>query len=250
MPKEDQKISVIAPVLNDTVALESLLKQLKRLSATIEVVVVDGGNSEETAAMCHKYGALLVTSPPGRGTQMNRGASASQGDILWFLHTDAIIHPKSLDEIKWAMWYTGAAGGAFRFRLEQRHWYAALLDLGVRLRLGLLKLPYGDQAFFVRRSVFESMGGFKAIPFLEDIEFIRRLRGYGEVALLSVPIGVSSRRWESEGFFYTTLRNWLVTLAYFMGVSPERLVKWYRAVNSNQGTERAGGLGWRLKGFR
>jgi len=166
---------------------------------------------------------------------MNRGASASQGDILWFLHTDATIHPKSLDEIKWTMWYAGFAGGAFSFRLEQRHWYAALLGLGVRLRLWLLKLPYGDQAFFVRKSVFESMGGFKDIPFLEDVEFIRRLRRHGEVAILSVPIGVSSRRWEREGFFYTTLRNWLVTLAYFIGVSPERLVKWYRAANSNQG---------------
>ena len=143
----------------------------------------------------------------------------------------------------------GTVGGAFRFRLQQRHWYATLLDLGVRLRSRLLKLPYGDQAFFVRRSVFEAMGGYKGLPFLEDVEFIRRLRGYGEVSVLSVPIGVSSRRWEKEGFFYTTVRNWLVTIAFFLGGSPYRLVKWYKP-EIGGGVSGEKGTGRRILGMR
>ncbi len=243
MGKKVCNIGVIVPVFNDTGALESLLRQIKDISEGLEVVVVDGGESTEARKVCGNYGAVWVSSPRGRGIQMNRGALECRGDILWFVHADGIIHPDSLVAIEGAMNNDATVGGAFSFRLQQRHWYASLLDLGVRLRSRILKLPYGDQAFFVRRSVFEAMGGFKEIPFLEDVEFIRRLRGYGEVAILSTPIGISSRRWEREGFLYTTIRNWLVTLVYFMGGSPRHLVKWYAperkgAVNSERGAEK------------
>jgi rSAM/selenodomain-associated transferase 2 len=228
MDSNRSRISVIIPVYDDTAQLKSLLTQLREYSPSLEIVVADGGGSSETKEVCRAYGAKRVVSPRGRGIQMNRGASATTGDILWFLHADSVVHPNSLDMIEKVMRDDDTVGGAFRFRLHQRHWYAPLLDLGVRLRSHILKLPYGDQGFFVRRTVFESMAGYVDIPFLEDVEFIRRLRRYGEISLLSLPIGISSRRWEREGFFYVTIRNWLVTLAYLRGVSPERLVRWYR----------------------
>jgi rSAM/selenodomain-associated transferase 2 len=236
-------ISLIVPVFKDVGALKSLLRQIRDISEELEVVVVDGGESAETRKVCGNYGAVWISSPRGRGIQMNRGALECQGEILWFVHADGIIHPDSLVVIERAMSNDATVGGAFSFRLHQRHWYASLLDLGVRLRSRILKLPYGDQAFFVRRPVFEAMGGFQEIPFLEDVEFIRRLHGYGEVTVLSTPIGISSRRWEREGFLYTTIRNWLVTLVYLLGGSPGHLVKWYApewkgAVNSENRAEK------------
>lgn len=230
----DAAISVIIPVLNDTESLDFLLWQLREISPDIEIVVSDGGKSAEAREVCGIHEALWVDSPRGRAIQMNMAAARSRGSILWFLHADTIIHPSSLDGIRSTLEDPGTVGGAFRFRLHQRHWYASLLDLGVNLRSNLLKLPYGDQGFFVRRSVFESLGGYREIPFMEDVEFIRRLPRYGEVRILRLPIGVSSRRWEREGFFYATIRNWLVTLAYLRGVPPERLVKYYSIENRDE----------------
>jgi len=225
---------VIIPVLNDTEALDSLLWQLREISAETEIVVADGGKSGDVEKVCGKYGALWIASPRGRARQMNLGAARSAGSILWFLHADAILHPESLEVIRNGMAEPGTVGGAFRFQLHQRHWYATWLDFGVNLRSDRLKLPYGDQGYFVRRPVFESMGGYRDIPFLEDVEFIRRLPRHGNVEIVPVPIGVSSRRWEREGFFYTTIRNWLVTIAYFRGVSPERLMKFYSIENDDE----------------
>lgn len=234
MVEKNPGISVIVPVLNDADSLDSLLWQLREISPDLEIVVADGGKSKDARDVCGRYGALWTDSRRGRAVQMNRGAARSSGRILWFLHADTIIHPSSLDVIRSTLEDPGTVGGAFRFRLHQRHWYASLLDLGVNLRSGRLKLPYGDQGFFVRRTVFESMGGYREIPFMEDVEFIRRLPRYGEVAILKVPIGVSSRRWEREGFFYTTIRNWLVTVAFLRGVPPDRLMKYYSLENHDE----------------
>lgn len=215
-------------MFDDRIALKSILGQLQRLSTSLDVVVADGDRSDATRDICRGYGATWVPSPRGRGAQMNRGASMSNGDILWFLHADSIVHPSSLAAIESVMKDRRKAGGAFRFRLHQRHWYAPLLDFGVWFRSRGLKLPYGDQGFFVRRSVFDSIGGYEEIPFLEDVRFASRLREYGGPVILPVTIGVSARRWERDGFLYSTARNWLIVMAYSLGASPERLANWYR----------------------
>jgi rSAM/selenodomain-associated transferase 2 len=232
------RISVIVPVLNDDAALDALLARLRRISPSVEVIVADGGRSGGAREICGRNDAVWLPCAPGRGPQMNRGAAASSGDVLWFLHADSVIHPDSFDGIARALDDPETAGGAFRFRLLERHGYAPLLDLGVGLRCRWLRLPYGDQGLFVRRRVFEAMGGYREISFLEDLDFVRRLRRIGRVEILSTPIGVSSRRWEREGFARVTMRNWLVTLAFALGVPPDRLVGWYRPEETAVGTTR------------
>ena len=227
MEEGNHGISVVVPVLDDHEALRSILRQLREVSSSLEVIVADGEASDKARDICLEHGAVWVPSPEGRGVQMNRGAAASRGKILWFLHADSVISSSSLRVIAVALKDPRVVAGVFRFRLQQRHWYAVLLDIGVYLRSRVLKLPYGDQGLFVRRSVFESAGGYKEIPFLEDVEFVRTLRGRGDVFHSRVSIGVSARRWEREGFLYGTLRNWLTMTAYSLGVAPERLANWY-----------------------
>jgi rSAM/selenodomain-associated transferase 2 len=225
---------VVIPVLGDESELDSLLSQLKGVSPDLEIVVADGARSEEVGSLCQRYKTTLVRSKPGRGVQMNRGAEASRGDLLWFLHADTVVYPESLEEIRLVLEDNNVAGGAFRFRLHQRPWYAPVLDLGVALRCRIFKLPYGDQGIFMRRSVFESLHGFREVPFLEDFDMIRRLKKKGRMKMLSTPIGVSARRWERKGLLRTTITNWLIALVFMLGVSPERLLRWYQSESGRE----------------
>jgi len=158
---------------------------------------------------------------------MNRGAAVANGKILWFVHADSRVRAGSVESISAAIRDGGAVGGAMRFRLDRRRWFGPLLEAAVRLRCRLLRMPYGDQGFFVERRCFRRIGGFREIPVLEDVDFFRRLKREGSVAMLPVSLETSVRRWDREGFFWTTLRNWGVVLAFVAGVSPDRLARWY-----------------------
>jgi hypothetical protein len=226
--KKPRSISVIVPVLRDDAALESLLRQFEGFDRIPEIIVSDGSERGTARDICRRHGVLWLHGERGRGIQMNMGARAGNGDVLWFLHADSVVSPASLDAIERSLDDPGNVGGAFRFLLREHRWYSRLLERGVALRCRWFNFPYGDQGFFVRRQVFEAMGGFAETPFLEDVDFIRRLRGFGKICILQEPIGISSRRWDREGFFYATVRNWLVTIAFLLGASPGHLVRWYR----------------------
>lgn len=223
---EEPAISIVVPVLNDAAALGSLLRDCRALFGDVEVIVSDGGSDDEPDAVCRRHGARLVRGAPGRGPQLNRGAAAASGDVLWFVHADSTLHGDSLGAIRGALRRSGAAGGAFRFSLAAPHWYKPLLDLAVNLRSRLLAMPYGDQAFFVRREAFEAMGGFPNVAILEDADFFRRLKRHGGGILLPQPVGVSARQWEADGFLRATARNLFVLAAGRLGVPPERLARW------------------------
>lgn len=220
-------ISVIIPVYNDSENLDRLLEILRRRCTVGEIIVADGGSSDDPGRIAGKWGATLVVSERGRGVQLNRGAAASTGEILWFLHAD-IEPPNDADVcILEAIENPRVIGGAFRFRLMETRWYGRILAFFINTRSRLLRLPYGDQGYFVRRSVFEEIGGFPGSPIMEDVGFMDRIRAKGEFVILNAAIAVSSRRWDREGFIRGTLRNWRVFIRFRLGASAESLVNEY-----------------------
>ena len=160
-----------------------------------------------------------------RAAQMNAGARRATGDWLLFLHADSRLPPGWENALRAVPRDT--IGGWFRFALDDEAWQARLIERGVAWRVRWLRLPYGDQGLFVRRDVFESMGGFREWPFLEDVDFVRRLVRLGPTFELPLPLATSARRWRRDGWFRRSARNMAIVSCYFAGVSPARLARWY-----------------------
>ena len=220
-----QSVSVIIPVLADDEALASILGQIPADSG-VDLVVVDGARSPRTASIvAGRPGASLVHSPAGRGRQMNAGAAAARGEWLLFLHADSRLPEGWLAAIRKLT--SEAAGGWFRFALDDPAWQARWIERGVALRVRLFGLPYGDQGLFVRRETFERLGGYRDIPLMEDVEFVRRLRRAGRAVELPLPLRTSARRWRADGWLRRSARNAGLISLYFAGVAPERLARWY-----------------------
>ena len=221
-------INVIIPVLNDSAALALLLEQLCEMDSALEICVSDGGSEDGVEELTDRFTLHLVQSPPGRGNQLNAGAEPCLGDAYWFLHADNTLSSSALRDIAEALADPECVGGAFRFALSEKRWYSGLFHVLIHLRSKWLGLPYGDQGFFVRREVFERIGGFKTIPILEDVDFVRRVKREGKFTLLATPIGISPRRWDDEGVVKRTLLNWYLMARYFLGASPETLARFHQ----------------------
>ena len=221
-------VTIISPVLGDEKALRALLGQLPA-TPDLEIVVVDGGEDPEIVAAVGAHGrAMLRRSPPGRARQMNAGATGATGEWLLFLHADSTLPPG---------WLTAVAslgdlpvGGWFRFALDDPAWQARVIERIVSWRVRYLRLPYGDQGVFVRRQIFEQLGGFQEMPLMEDVEFVRRLVRVGPMAELPLPLSTSSRRWRRDGWWRRSMKNLTLLTLYHIGVSPARLARWYQGV--------------------
>lgn len=228
------KISVVVPLLNEEKILPSFLRHLQALPIS-EVVCMDGGSSDRTCALLHNWSEgssglcrrVFSSSPPGRARQMNEGAKRATGAILLFLHADSLLHPGALPAILNALENPSIVGGAFRLEIDSSSRFLEMIAAVVNARSRCFNLPYGDQGYFVRRDVFKKLGGFKNLPLMEDVDFIRRLKKEGRIVLLHEAITTSDRRWVDEGVLYTTLRNLTLLSLYFLGVAPERLAQWY-----------------------
>jgi rSAM/selenodomain-associated transferase 2 len=172
---------------------------------------------------------VIVAEPPpfGRGAQMNAGAARATAPWLLFLHADSQPPPRWIDVFEDITADGTLVGGWFQFALDTPKWQARMIERLVAFRVRVWKLPYGDQGLFVRRDVFERLGGYREWPLMEDVEFVRRLRRAGHVAELPLPLLTSARRWERDGWFRRSSRNLLLVSLYFLGVSPERLARWY-----------------------
>lgn len=230
-----KKISVIIPVLNEKETLCRTLDQLERFPS-VEIILVDGGSTDGTAVLLQAWSDRpssqargVLRSERGRAKQMNAGAKRAAGEIFLFLHADSLLPSGAIDAVGDAIRSPAVVGGAFRFRLDSRHFFLRIVEKLVNWRSRLLKLPYGDQGIFVRREVFERLGGYADLPLMEDVDFIRRLRKRGEVVLLEQTITTSPRRWLREGVYYASLRNLVLIGLYFAGVPPRRLARWYRS---------------------
>ena len=222
-------VSVIIPTLNEAACLAATLQRLAADSPA-EIIVCDGGSSDATVAIAERS-ARLVRSPRGRAVQQNRGAAAAAGDVLLFLHADCWLQPGWLPLVHRAARRLDFVAGCFRMRIDGDRRLYRLIERGGDLRAHRLGLPYGDQGIFLRRDLFERVGGFPPVSFMEDLMLMRRLRRLGRVHLLPHLVHVSPRRWERTGLMRQTLRNWTITaLAVWGGVHPDRLARNYPAV--------------------
>ncbi len=220
------KLSVIIPALNEERDIGPVLERATSIHAD-EVIVVDGGSRDATREIAKRLASHVIESPRGRALQMNAGAKAAHGDVLLFLHADTMLSPETKGVIQEVLSDPQVVGGRFDIRLDRAGWLYGLVASLVNLRSRLTKIATGDQAIFVRREVFEQIGGFSEIPLMEDVEFSRRLKKLGKIACLHKKVVTSARRWERRGPIKTILLMWRLRFLYFMGVSPDRLKNYY-----------------------
>ncbi len=161
---------------------------------------------------------------------MNLGAAGASGEILLFLHADSRLPTGAFEAVRRTFDDPAVVGGAFRLAIDSPRRSLRMIARAANWRTRLSGVPYGDQGIFVRRAIFNELGGFPDLPLMEDLEFARRLKRKGRVVLLTGPIVTSPRRWEREGVGFVTLRNQLFVLLFFLGVPPARLARWVRTV--------------------
>ena len=220
------EISVIIPTYNEAGQILPLLGQLQN-EKQCEVIVVDGGSRDETIRLCQTCGASVIPAPLGRAQQMNHGSQAHSAPILLFVHADTRLPKDFVSQILRAVKRPSFVAGAFRLAIDDPRFIFRWLAHFANLRTYCLGLPYGDQGLFVTADLFHEISGFQPLPIMEDVELIRRLRRKGTLTTLSVPAITSARRWKKHGVLYTTLINQCCIIGYFLGVSTDRIARWY-----------------------
>ncbi|MBM4314427.1 MAG: DUF3047 domain-containing protein [Deltaproteobacteria bacterium] len=226
------RYSIIIPVLNETAAINDLLTQLLSLDRQeeVEILVIDGDPEGKTLRAIARDEVHKILSPQGRGMQMNEGAKIVRGEILLFLHADTALPRDALGLIDETMRNQRVVGGAFDLGFRSSRFAFKFIAAVASFRSRLTRVPFGDQALFLRRDYFERIGGYKEIPLMEDVEIMNRIKQLGDpIAFIGKPVLTSTRRWEKEGLLRCTLRNWLLQLLYLFGVPPERLAGYYPA---------------------
>lgn len=233
MPKTPNlKISIIIPVLNEANTIAPVISTARN-AENVEIIVADGGSSDGTVEIAQSLGVRVISTAPGRSTQMNAGAIAATGDILLFLHADTHL-PRGYDSAaRQALAKPSSVGGAFELKIDARRLCLRLVEIGVNWRSHFFQMPYGDQAIFLLSATFDKIGGFPDLPLMEDFEFVRRLKKQGRIEIVPQPVLTSARRWQQVGVLKTTIINQIVIIAYFLGVSPDRLGEWYRGKKIN-----------------
>lgn len=227
-------ISVIIPTLNEHSVLPKTLTHTASLGVD-ELIVVDGGSTDHTIhtaqAFCANMpGRRLITAPRGRARQMNEGAKASRGDVLLFLHADTQLPNDTGQLIESAFANPAVVGGRFDVRFDSSSLWSRIIGSFMNRRSRLTGISTGDQALFVRRQVFERLGGFSEIPLMEDIDFSRRLKRTGRITALRTPVTTSFRRWQAQGPLRTILLMWTLRFLYWAGVSPQHLHRFYATI--------------------
>jgi len=219
-------VSLVIPVLFDAEAASALLGTLPS-GPSVEIIVVDGAADPRLPSMVAAHGrAALHRTEAGRARQMNAGAAAATGEWLLFLHADSTLPAGWLAAIE--ALDDDVIGGWFGFALDDPAWQARVIERLTSWRVKYFRLPYGDQGLFVRRRVFHALRGFRELPLMEDVEFVRRLVRAGRVIQLPLPLTTSARRWRREGWFRRSTKNLLLVGLYFVGVKPDQLARWYR----------------------
>jgi rSAM/selenodomain-associated transferase 2 len=219
-------ISIVVPALNEEAQIGKTLDALNRVSGEKEIVVVDGGSDDRTVETAAARGVRVIRSERGRGHQMHAGALIAKGEALWFVHADTIPPANALRQIENALRDPGIAAGNFGLTFDGASRAARLLTAIYPL-LRFLGLCYGDSGIFVRRSVYEEIGGFKKLALFEDLDLLRRLRGTGCFERLECRIVTSSRRFEQRNFALMWLHWTTLQILYWLGCPPNWLARWY-----------------------
>lgn len=213
-------VTAILPTLN---AAASLPDVLQALAPADSLIVVDGGSSDASVAVAIAHGATIVRSPRGRGTQLAAGAAAATGEWLLFVHADTVLGSGWREAVEaFAQATDQTQAGAFRFVLDDVAWQARALEFLVAIRSSALALPYGDQGLLIHRDLYQSIGGYRAMPIMEDIDIVRRL-GRKRLRMLDHDAVTSASRWRKQGWLRQSLRNQFCLALYFFGASPERI---------------------------
>ena len=223
-----ERISIIVPALNEAAVIAFALAPWTD-QYEVELIVVDGGSIDATPMIARAFARVLM-GPRGRARQMNAGAAAATGEILVFLHADTRLPRSAVDSIRATLSDPQTIGGAFRLAIDSHRWLLRMVAAIANLRCRWFGLPYGDQALFFRRSVFERLGGFPDLPLMEDVALVRAARRLGRLALLRDSVQTSARRWRRDGVLFVSLRNQLFLGLFLLGVSPVRLARWYRDI--------------------
>lgn len=218
-------MAIVVPTLDEESGVEACLAPV--LAVAEEVIVADGGSRDRTVEVARRLGARVVSSPPGRGVQLNAGAAAAESDALLFLHADTRLPADGVTRVRAAL-AEGVEAGAFALRFDIERPIYRLAARLINLRTRLTGCPLGDQAQFVLRPVFIELEGFREWPILEDLDLARRLKRRARTVLLEPPVTTAARRYEKRGFARTAATNWLIWALYFAGVSPHRLARLYR----------------------
>jgi len=227
-------VSVIIPTLNEAGQITGTLAAV-RTGAPHEVIVVDGGSRDDTRELAGAAGAIVLGSAPGRARQMNAGAARATGGVLLFLHADTRLPAGWRHVVSETLRRPGVVAGAFKLEIAEAFPGRWIVERTTHFRSRWLCRPYGDQGFFMRRSGFEELGGFAALPIMEDYEFVGRVRRRGQVVTTSEAAITSGRRWRQLGFIRATLINKIVVGGYRLGVAPERLARVYRQDRNPKG---------------
>lgn len=213
-------LSIVIPTLN---AAGHLPDCLARLNGAEEIVVVDGGSRDETIAIAEAAAARVVVAPRGRGAQLKAGGEAARGDWLLFVHADTIVGPGWREAVD-AHTRRSSRPACLRLRLDDPAWQARMIERGVAARVRLLGLPYGDQCLLVSRIHYHNVGGYRALPLMEDVDLVRRL---GRVVTLPADAITSAERWRRDGWFRRSARNLFCLGLYSAGMSAERVARLY-----------------------
>jgi len=223
----EYRLSVIIPAFNEEERIATSIASAFAAGAD-EVIVADGGSSDATHEIACAAQARVVSSERGRGIQQHIGALAAQGDVLLFLHADAVLPTASKHAIQVLL--AAADVGFFRLCYDHESWMLRMIAGAANLRSQLFSLPYGDQALFMRRSVYVSLGGFQRYPFLEDLDLVIKLRGKYSLRCMPSSVRVSARRLLKPfpcAPLLLSLRNAVIAWLFCLGVHPERLVRFY-----------------------
>jgi rSAM/selenodomain-associated transferase 2 len=220
-------LSVIVPMLNEAGSVASTLMALRRGAPGAEIVVVDGGSIDLSVAIAQPLCDTVIGASRGRARQMNAGAREAHGEVLVFVHADTIVPSSFAADIASALSDPAVVGGRFDVKLDSSALPYRIIGAMISLRSRISRTGTGDQAIFVRREVFDRLGGFPDLELCEDLEFSRRLKRAGRVACLRARVTTSARRWNRDGLVRTVVRMWLIRAMYLMGVAPARLKRMY-----------------------
>lgn len=225
------KFSIIIPVLHEADRINQMIDHIhsRNHGKNYEIIVVDGAPEKDTLSAIHiRPDVKTIASEKGRAKQMNAGASVARGDILVFLHADTLLPERALESIDSALRDGKYIGGAFDLGIDSDKTIFKIISFMASLRARLTQIPYGDQAIFIRREYFDKVNGYPDIPLMEDVALMRRLKREGyKISILPDRVITSSRRWKREGVLYTTLRNWIISMLYILGVPVEKLKRFY-----------------------
>ncbi|MFH2091491.1 MAG: TIGR04283 family arsenosugar biosynthesis glycosyltransferase [Pseudomonadota bacterium] len=224
-------LSVIIPVINEGRAVNGAIDRLVTapFNRTMEILVVDGHPDGSTISVINNKDVICLTAAAGRGNQMNQGALVARGRILVFLHCDTCLPEGGLDDIVEMMKSPSLQAGAFDLAIDKKNILFRIIEQTASLRSRISRIPYGDQAIFIKKDYFFLIGQYANIPIMEDVDLMQRIKkNRGRIGFINKKALTSARRWEKEGVLFCTLRNWMLMTLFLCGVAPERLARLYK----------------------